>query len=189
MRDVIVANGVGVLARVRRIHTIHPILRHHQHVDIKLKSPEGGGRISGEIWVPGSGGKDHHSTLFHMTECTTSDVWFRDVPHFDCRHDSGPDLLLFQRILKSQAVEDSSDHAHVVAGCPIHALARGREPAPDVAATDHDAELDARLHHPTDLLRHFGCHGRIDAKRLIAHQCLTAEFEQDSPVSYTHLTL
>ena len=62
-------------------------------------------------------------------------------------HDTGVNARMFQRILQSQCVEDRSEHAHVVGGRAIHALAAGGQAPPDVAPADYHGHLHAFQHH------------------------------------------
>ena len=49
---------------------------------------------------------------------------------------------LLERVLERQRIQHRRDHAHVVGGGAVHALAAGGESAPDVAAADDDGDLD-----------------------------------------------
>ena len=51
---------------------------------------------------------------------------------------------LLERVLQRQRIQDGGEHAHVVGGGAVHALAAGRQPAPDVAAADDDRDLRRR---------------------------------------------
>ena len=58
-----------------------------------------------------------------------------------------------ERLLDREGVEDGREHAHVVAGRAVHAL-RGRgHAAVDVAAADHERELEAVRAHLDELAR------------------------------------
>jgi hypothetical protein len=70
----------------------------------------------------------------------------------------------------------------VVAGHPIHAPLRESRAAEDVAAADHNADLDAQGRQLRHLLRHLVQHLRIDAVVLGAHEGLTAKLEKDTLV-------
>jgi preprotein translocase subunit YajC len=50
---------------------------------------------------------------------------------------------LFQRVLHRQRVHHRGQHAHVVAGDPVHAAGGQAGAAEDVAAADHQADLHA----------------------------------------------
>ena len=50
---------------------------------------------------------------------------------------------LLEGILEGERVHDRRQHAHVVAGGALHAPGGRGQTAEDVAATDHDGDLDA----------------------------------------------
>ena len=71
--------------------------------------------------------------------------------------------LLLQRVLEGQAVHDGGQHAHVVAGGPLHALGRGGQAPEDVAATDDDGHLDTGVLRLVHLVRDELADLRVDA--------------------------
>src|SRR5690606_11668379 len=85
-----------------------------------------------------------------------------------------------QRGGERQCVDDSRQHAHVVAGDPVAALRGHGDAAEDVAAPDHDADFNVHG-------AHFGNVGGdavddrdIDAETLAAHQGFARGFEEDA---------
>ena len=87
--------------------------------------------------------------------------------------------FLLQGVLQGEAVHDRRQHAHVVAGGPVHALGRGREAPEDVAAADDDGDLDAVGPDLADLVCDEGADRGVDAVRAAAEQRLTRDLEQD----------
>ena len=83
-----------------------------------------------------------------------------------------------QRILDGERVHDRGKHAHVVARDAIHAGTREALAAEDVAATDDDRDLDARLARRRDLRGDTLNDFRLDAVFQVPHQRLAAEFQQ-----------
>ena len=72
---------------------------------------------------------------------------------------------LFERVLQGQGVDHRGQHAHVVGRDAIHVLRRRRHAAEEVAAADHQADLDAGLGDLGDLGRQLVDPLRIDAER------------------------
>jgi hypothetical protein len=62
----------------------------------------------------------------------------------------------------------------------------GRQAAEEVAAADDDRRLDAERLDFADLARQLRGDRRVDPKRLLAHQGLTRQFEQDAGVNGRH---
>ena len=103
--------------------------------------------------MSGAGGEDHHAAFFEVTEGPTPDEGFGHVFHFDRGHHAGLDAGLFERVLEGERVDDRGEHAHVVGRVAVHpAFAGGRGAAPDVAATDHDGQLQRGRDDLLDLL-------------------------------------
>ena len=86
---------------------------------------------------------------------------------------------LLEGVLEREPVHDRREHADVVAGRAVHAARRGGQPAEDVAAADHDADLDALVVDVLDLVGDERAERRVDAVRPIAQQCLAGQLEQD----------
>ena len=55
------------------------------------------------------------------------------------------DVVLLERVLERQRVDDGRQHAHVVGGGAVHALGARRQSAKQVAAADDDRRLHAEL--------------------------------------------
>ena len=85
---------------------------------------------------------------------------------------------LLERVLQRQGVDHRGEHPHVVAGHPVDALVAGRDAADDVAAADHDRQLDAEPVDLGDLVGDPARPPRLDAEALRAHQGLAGELEQ-----------
>ncbi|MCY1526273.1 hypothetical protein D9M68_612820 [compost metagenome] len=110
--------------------------------------------------------------------------------HGNGRHHDGGDVGTLQRIAHGQGVHHGSQHTHVVAGHPIHAGGAQGRTTKQVAAADHQADLDANTDQLADFQRHAIEDFRIDTELLGAHKGLTAEFEQNAFIARlaaTHL--
>jgi hypothetical protein len=78
---------------------------------------------------------------------------------------------LLQRILESERVEHGGQHAHVVAGRPIHPPRGAGETAEDVAGTDHQRDLDSALGDLMDLAGDALDLSRVRAVLEATHEC------------------
>ena len=91
-------------------------------------------------------------------------------------------VLLLERVLQREGIDDRRQHAHVVGSRAVHAARAGRQPAEDVAAADDDRGLDAKRLNLTDIVGDASRHGGIDAELLVAHQGFARQFQQDALV-------
>ena len=60
-----------------------------------------------------------------------------------CTRVGWPELL--ERVLQGEAVDDRGEHAHVVGLGAVHAGAGAGHAPPDVAAADHDGDVDVEV--------------------------------------------
>ena len=92
-------------------------------------------------------------------------------------------VVLLERVLQRQRVDDRRQHAHVVGGRAIHALGAGGDAAEDVAAADDDGGLDAPALDVRDLAGDLVGDGRVDAEFLLAHQGFAGQLEENALIS------
>jgi hypothetical protein len=116
-----------------------------------------------------------------MTHRTAADEILADLVDADRRHDPGRHIIALQRALQGQGVHDRRQHAHVVAGHPVHAVLCEPGPAEYVPAPDHDGYFNTQLTRLSDFLGQTLEHGRIDAILGLAHEGLAGEFQQYAP--------
>ena len=90
------------------------------------------------------------------------------------------DVLLLERILQRERVDDRGEHAHVVGGRAVHAPGAGGDAAEDVAAADDDGGLRRRALDFGDVLGDLCRDGRVDAVALLAHQGFAGQLEQNA---------
>jgi hypothetical protein len=98
-----------------------------------------------------------------MADGAAPDVRLGDLVHRDRAHHPGRDPDVLERVLERQAVHDRGKHPDVVARRPIHTAGCGSEAPKDVAASDHDSDLDAETMDFGDLAGDDRDEGRIDA--------------------------
>ena len=89
----------------------------------------------------------------------------------------------FERLAESEAVQHRGQHAHVIAAHPVHAVGGGGEAAIDVAAADHEAELEAKIGGLTDIGGDLVQHLHVDAVAVLSHQGLAGELDENPAVA------
>ncbi len=152
------------------------------HVRLDLHCAQRRSGVGAEIWIAGAGAEHDDAPLLEMPDRPAPDERLGDRAHFDGGDHAGDDVLLLQRVLQRQRVDDRGEHAHVVAGRAVETTLRRGQPAEDVAAADHECDLHAHLMHPLDLRRDFFDDLKIDAVVAAAAKRLTAELEQHAVV-------
>src|SRR5690606_22395771 len=135
--------GVGILLGVRVVHAVD-LGRLEQQVGADLDRAQGGARVGGEERVAGAGGEDRDAALLQVPDGATADVVLAHVVDLDRTQHAHARAGLLQRVLHGERVDDGGQHAHLVAGHPVHAAGRQARAAEDVAAADDHADLGAR---------------------------------------------
>src|SRR5690606_10283514 len=120
--------------------------------------------------------------LFQVADGAPADVVLADVVDLDRAHHPDLGAALFQRVLHGQRVDHGGEHAHLVAGDPVHAAGGQPRAAEDVAAADHHADLGPGLLGLDDLAGQAVDDLGVDAVVLVAHQRLAGQLEQDAAV-------
>ena len=118
-----------------------------------------------------------------MTQRPATDVGLANRFHRDGGLDPGIDADLFQGRLHGQRVHDGGQHPHVVGARALHARLRQGGAAEDIAAADHDADLDTGPGDFGDLLGHRLQSLGIDAEAVAADARLARELQQDAFVA------
>ena len=131
-----------------------------------------------------AGREDHHPPLLQMPDRTAADVVLADLVNLQGRHDARVRALTFERVLHRQRVDDRGQHAHLVGRHAVHARLGQTRAAKDVAAADHEPDLDAPGGDFGDLVRNSTDDGRIDAVLLAAQQRFATEFQQNPPICW-----
>src|SRR5699024_9775489 len=147
-----------------------------------LDRAQGGAGVGGEEGVAGTGGEDGDPALFQVADGAAADVVLAHVVDFQGAHDPDVAAELFQGGLHGQGVDDGGQHAHVVAGDPVHAVGGQAGAAEDVAAADDQGDLGAGLLGFHDLAGKAADDLGVDAVVLISHEGLAGKFEQDAVI-------
>jgi len=100
--------------------------------------------------------------------------------HLDSRLDAREHVHLFERVLERERVHDRRQHTHVIGGNTIEALCAGGKTAKDVAATDHDTDLNAEFMDILDFGGNAANNLGIDTETGLAHQDFAAQLEQNA---------
>ena len=170
-----------VLGRIGGVDAVH-LGRLEDHLRADLHRAQGPRGIGGEEWIARARREDDHAPLLEVPDGPPPDVGLGHRPHLDGREHAGGHPRLLDGILQGQRVDHGGQHAHVVAGGPVHPARAGRDAAEDVAAPDDHRELDAQPHHLGELLGDAADDVGIDAVPLTTRQRLARDLEQDAPV-------
>ena len=171
---------IGILVRIAVIDAIRTLLGHEDDIGFNLSSAQSSRRVRREVRIARAGAKDDDAALLHVADGLAADVRLCDLAHLDGGMYTRVHIELLECILQGECIHDRSHHAHVVRRCAVHALGRASEPAPDVAATDDDGDIDAALADLLDLLRDVLDDSRIDAEALIAGERFTTELQDNA---------
>ena len=170
-----------VLGRIGGVDAVHlGGLEDHLRADLhRAQRPRG---IGGEEWIARARREDDHAALLEVADGPPPDVGLGHRPHLDGREHAGGHPRLLDGILQGQRVDHGGEHAHVVAGGPVHPARAGRDAAEDVAAPDDHRELHPQPRHLGELLGDAADDVGIDAVPLTTRQRLARDLEQDAPV-------
>ena len=87
-----------------------------------------------------------------MTDGAALDEWLRDLLHFDRRLYACRNTFLFQGILHCQGVDHRAQHAHVIGLDAVNAHLFHHLAADEIAAADHDGQIDPQMMHLFQLI-------------------------------------
>ena len=145
--------GVGIGARVAVVDAPHAVLRHQDRLGLDLERAQRGGRVGREVRVAGAAGEDHDAALLEVPDRAAADVRLGHLADVERREHARVGAVPLERLLHRERVEDRREHAHVVAGRPVHAGGRRLHAAVDVPAADHERELEPGRVHLDELAR------------------------------------
>src|SRR5439155_8451153 len=125
---------------------VDPGVRALQHrLGVQLGGAHGGRRVGREERVAEAGGEDDDPALLEVADRAPPDVGLGDAGHLERRLDAGCLAEALQGVLEREGVDHRAEHAHVVGLRLVHADAGTAGAAPDVAAADHDGDVDVEL--------------------------------------------
>ena len=90
--------------------------------------------------------------------------------------------MLLQHIGHSQRVDGGGQHTHMVGTHTNHLVAAVLYAAPEIAAADYDAHLNAHVDALLDRITHRGDHIKIQSTTSVTGQSLTADLQQNTLV-------
>jgi hypothetical protein len=189
VRDLGDEHGLGVLARIGGVDALHPVLGHEDRFRVDLHSAQRRRGVGREERVARPRREDHDPALLEVAHRAASDVRLGDLRDSERRLHAGLDRGLLERVLERERVQNSCEHAHVVAGGAVHALSRRRQTSIDVPAADDDRDLDTAALDMRDLGRNRLDALGIDPVVAISHQGLAREFQQHSGVDRRRMRL
>ena len=168
--------GVGV------VHAVD-LGRLEDHLGADLGGAQAGGGVGAEEGIAGAGGEDDDAALFEVAHGAPADVGLGDLADLDRRHHARRHALALERVLQGEGIDHRRQHAHVVASGAVGARGRSADAAKDVAAADHQRELEAEPADVADLGGDRLQDGDVDPVRHFAHQGFAAQLEQDTLVA------
>ncbi len=179
--ELLEACGIAVLGRVGAVNAVD-LGGLQQQIRVHFHRAQRSRRIGGEEGVAGAGREQRDAAFFDMANGAAADEILGDVVDLDGAHHAGEAAALLDGILHGQCVHHRGQHAHMVAGDPVHARSGQAGAAEDVAAADHYADLHASLLYFDDFVGQAADDLGVDTVIGIAHQRLTGELEQDAAV-------
>ena len=185
LQDIFVIHGVEldsgrILAGIGCIDAVD-VFRHHDDIGADLGGAHDGGGIGGEERVADAASEDDYAAVVEVMHGLVADIRLGELLHLDGCHDAALDAELLKAVLKGEGVEGGRDHSHVIGSGAVHLFALPA--APDIAAADDDADLDAELLYGDYLTADLGDDVVIEHVSASARQRLAGKFEQDSFVS------
>ena len=156
----------------------------HEDVGFDLHRFLGGGRVGGDERCAGAAGQDHDAAFFQVAPRAAADERLGDAVHAEGRHQPRLAVERFERVLQREAVDHRGQHAHVVGGRFLDAGVAGGElgAAEDIAAADHDGDLDAELGRSLDLRGDIDDFLHADAALAGRGKAFAGEFQEDAIV-------
>src|SRR4029453_6331018 len=76
-------DGIRMRTRIGRIHPIHALLPHQQHLGTDFKGSLSRNRVGGEVRHPGASAEDHNPTLLEMPLRPPRNIGLRWLAHGD----------------------------------------------------------------------------------------------------------
>ncbi len=152
----------------------------HQHVGLDFHSTERGGGVGRKIRIAGTRGEDYHPALFQMANGAPPDIRLRHLVHFNRAHHAAMHILLLQRILHRQCVNDGSQHPHVIRRYAIHVARLLRHSAEKISSANHDCQLNAHRVNVCNLSGDLMNPRDIDAEAKIGRQRLPGKLKKNS---------
>src|SRR5262245_59125451 len=113
-----------------------------------------------------------------MTNCALSDEWFCNLGHGNCSLNPCFDTLVLQNFLQHQSIHYSCEHAYIIGSSLVHSPLGSLDSTKDVAATNHDCNLNfSQICMSYFISNAFDCYW-IDTEFLIPHEGFATELQQ-----------
>src|SRR5690554_6049172 len=161
--ELVVLDGVIMLDRVLVVDPVHLGGLDH-HVGVDLDAAQAGRGVGGKEGVTGTGGEQYHIYGGEVADGGATVIVLHHAAHGNRGHHPGADVGTLQGVAHGQGVHHRGQHAHMVAGHPIHARLVEGGATEQVAAADHDADLHPDPDQLADLQGHAVQHLGVDAE-------------------------
>src|ERR1035437_5257147 len=182
LQDLKVADGVehgGVLHQHRIVGVDAIDLGGLQDgVCLDLHGAQRCGGIGGKVRVAGAAGEYHDPAFLQVTDGAAPDEGLGDLVHLDGGHHAGENVLLLQRILQREGIDDGGQHAHVIGGDAVHEFGLLGHAAEEIAAANHDCDLDSEAMYLADFGGDLVDAGIVHTEALAGGQRFTGNFQE-----------
>ncbi len=181
VRDLVVLDRIGFGPRIGAVDAVDTRVRAlDQRVSLDFGRSQRRSGVGREERVARTRGEDDDAALLEVPDGAPTDVGLGDARHLDRRLHTGLLALTLERILQCQGVHHRPEHPDVVRLRRVHAGERAFPAPPEVAAADHDRNVDTEVLAEMDDLGGRGIERRpIEPGAGIARECLARRFEDD----------
>ena len=100
------------------------------------------------------------------------------------RHDTSGQTGFVHRVGQGQRIHDRCQHAHVIRRSTVHTDRAACDTPKDIAATDHNSDLDTHPGNFSHLFNHTNDGCPVDAKLVVAHERFPRQLQQDTLVGW-----
>ena len=142
--EFVVFDGGGVFFRVGGVDAVDAGA-FQQGVRTDLEGAEGGAGVGGEERVAGAAGDEGDAAPLEHLHRVVPHVVLRDGFHGRSRKDLRINAFVLDEHREGEGVDDSGEHAHLVAVHAVEPLPDPLQAAEDVAAAIDDGDLEAGL--------------------------------------------
>ena len=143
--------------------------------------------IGGEKRRAAAARKQDYLALLHVFDALSRVVPLADALNVNRGHNSGLRAHLAEHVAHRKAVHAGCEHTHPVGADALDLARAVLDAAPEVAAADDDANLDAHLRALFDRSADLGHKVEIEAGMLLPGESLAAYLEYDALVNRIHI--
>src|SRR5699024_782744 len=170
--DAVVFYCIGILFRFLVVYAVHHS-RLENNVRADLSRTQSGSGIRRKIRVARAARKNYDTALFQMARSAVPDVRLRDLLHRECSLDAHINAHVLKSICNGQRVHYRREHSDLIRSDALH-IAAGTA-APEVAAADDDADLDAHVIRFLDSFANLLDRVNIQSESLVSGKSFSAQ--------------